>query len=1007
MKTKRIIQALSLVIALCVILSAAMLVTQAAGAEMSDIKAVWYLSEGIENIQKNDNEFSFTSKVNGTKTPFSITFPTEGGFRLHANNKGFFEPSGTEKIKYDEKDKKITLTSESGTIIIFDYSDKVWELNAYNDDGKKVYTLSQRQLRFGFSGSKLVKVRVDGSISTGEYFTGLGERYSTIALNGKTYQIWNLDNWSKGDVSYVNVPFMHSTKGYSIFINNTYGAQADIGNTISKMYYFSFNGPDLDLYVWAKQPLESIECYTALTGRPFTAPKWSFGYWAGGSGVYWSSENGNGKTEIDLVKKVIEGYKKLGTMPVALYGEDKPASTKSIYDYLKSNNVYMLGWNHPAATWDIKNFNLEILRQLCPGIPDAQLPGIRQKTNTSRFYGEWIWGDYTNPNAVTMIKNKMKNAWSYGLKGTMVDYGEYVNEPTYFSNGMTGDEMHNLYAYFYNKATNEAWKEGVGDDFILFARAGCAGSQTYAASFGGDQESTFTGLEQAIKGGITISASGYSVWGSDIGGLGSIPSDELYMRWLQFATFSPLMRAHGYDRNPWAHGEAAEENFTEMYWLRENLIDLLYSANIQSGKTGRPMMQAMSLAYPEDTKIVNEMQYMFCNELLVCPIYTSLSYKREVIFPNDTWVSLWDNTVIDGGEKTLVEAPYNRIPVYIRSGSVIPVQVSSKTLQLMDDSSKGKTSALVVTPAETKRELNYWKNESTKLKFTTEKTAAGSYKITSSGSGNEKVIIAYATSAKSVSVDGTKLKELSSAPVNGEIGYYVDKTNNRTTIRLESDKWTEISIENGSGTYKNLAKDKEIVCNVKGGKPQNVLDGNVQTTWAVSNRVGTEAYIDLGESKNVNQVVLKWTENYAKNYTLEYSNDSDNPKNWKKITVTENSNGGTERIDFNTVQAKYIKISNVTKANTANAELYEIEVYGDELEIPTYDEEDNTVDVDNENKDSDSSNDKDEEEEEKSFPIVPVFWISLLGLIIVAVGAVSLTAVVKNKKDSKKTQNKQ
>ncbi len=330
MKIKRIIQALSLFITLCVILSAAMLVTQAAGAEMSDVKAVWYLSEGIDNIQKNDNEFSFTSVVNGTETPFSITFPTEGGFRLHTDSKGFFEPSGTEKIKYDEKDKKITLTSESGTVLLFDYSDKAWEINAYNGDGKKVYTLTQRQLRFGYSEGALVKVRVDGAISTGEYLTGLGERYSALALNGKTYPLWNTDNWSEGDGSYVNVPFMHSTKGYSIFINNTYGAEADIGNTISKMYYFSFNGPDLDLYVWAKQPLESIECYTALTGRPFTVPKWSFGYWAGGTGVYWSSENGDGKTEIDLVKKVGEGYIELGTMPVALYGEAVPSNTKSI-----------------------------------------------------------------------------------------------------------------------------------------------------------------------------------------------------------------------------------------------------------------------------------------------------------------------------------------------------------------------------------------------------------------------------------------------------------------------------------------------------------------------------------------------------------------------------------------------------------------------------------------------------------------------------------------------------
>lgn len=995
MKIKRFAQLGALLIAICIMLSTTVITSLAYDTlKVPDIKAVWYLSEGIDSIKKDEKEFSFVSKVNGKEMPFSVTFPVEGGFRIHTDSTGYFEPSATGKIEYTEKDKLITLSAENGTKAEFNYSEAAWEIYAYNAEGKRVYTLSQRQLRFGYSDADLVKIRVDGSISTGEYMTGLGERYSAVKLNGKTYPLWNADNWSKGDYSYVNVPFMHSTKGYSIFINNSYGAQADIGDTISKMYYFSFNGPDMDLYVWAKAPLESIECYTALTGRPFTAPKWSFGYWAGGTGAYWKSENGDGKTEAELVKKVVEGYKKLGTMPVALYGEAVPSNTKSIYDYLKSNNIYMLGWNHPGATWDIKNFNLDILRQLCPGIPDTQLPGIRQKSNPSKFYGDWIWGDYSNPNAGTLIANKMKNAWNWGLKGAMVDYGEYVEEASYFSNGMTGDEMHNIYAYFYNKATYEAWKERMQDDnFILFARAGYAGSQHYAASFGGDQESTYEGLMQAIKGAISISASGYSVWGSDIGGLGGVPSDELYLRWLQFATFSPLMRAHGNNRNPWVHGEAAEKNFTEMYWLRENLIDLLYSANIQSGKNGKPMMQSMALAFPDETELTDEMQYMLCNELLVCPIYTSNAYKREVIFPDDTWISLWDNTEIKGGEKIEIEAPYNRIPVYIRSGSVMPVQVSSKTLSLIDSSADGRTEALVVTPANSKRELNYWKDSSTEVKFTSEKTAPGAYKVTSSGSGNAKVIIAYATSAKSVSVDGTALKELNSPPVDGEVGYYVDKMNNRTTVGLESDRWSEISIENGAGTYKNLAEGKEIVCNVKGGKPQNVLDGSVKTTWAVSNRIGTEAYIDLGESKKINEIVLKWATNHASSYTLEYSNDSENPQNWLPVKKVENSFGGTENINFDTAEARYVKISNVEKAQNANPELYEIEIYGDEVEIPSY-ETDGGENSKNEDKAS--------QNEIKNPSAVAVFWVSFVALVIVAATVVILTAVIKNKKELKK-----
>ena len=150
------------------------------------------------------------------------------------------------------------------------------------------------------------------------------------------------------------------------------------------------------------------------------------------------------------------------------------------------------------------------------------------------------------------------------------------------------------------------------------------------------------------------------------------------------------------------------------------------------------------------------------------------------------------------------------------------------------------------------------------------------------------------------------------------------------------------------------------------------------------------------KSKTINQIVLKWTQNNASGYTLEYSNDSDNPQNWQTITVAENLNGGTERVTFDSVQARYVKLSKVEKAKTANSELYSLEVYGDELELPSY--------TDTSAQDGDNGT-KDKESEKLS--VVAVFWISVVGLIILVVAAVSLTAVIKNKKDSKKTQNKQ
>ena len=671
---------------------------------------------------QNLNNLSFTNisdravscEISNEKfaLPLTVEFPVEGGARVFAGDGGFFKPSAVNSIeKIYEKDNETKIKSGDITAII-KKSAKCWSIKLKKDSKNQAYVLKNTDVKFGINEDGLSRILFCARLNDDEIILGGGERYNTVVLNNTTFPLWNNDCWSANSSTYINVPLFHSSNGYSVFYNSTYGAIADIGYTNSKKYDLDFNGDIFDLYIYLDKPLVNIDSYTKLTGRPFYIPKWAFGYWAGGAGVYWNSRDKDGKRNyLELVKEAAEGYKRLGTIPVALYGEDKPSNNKDAYDVLRQYGIKMLGWNHPGATWEIREFTVDIYRELCPELEDSELPGIRRKSNPSEFYSierGWVWGDYTNPNAITMINNKMKKAWDYGVKGAMVDYGEYVDEPMLFANGKTGDEMHNLYAYYYNKATCEAWYNRMGKDCILFARAGCAGSQRYCANFGGDQGSTFDGLRKALFGGVSISMSGFSGWGSDIGGLGGTPTNELYIRWLEFATFSPFMRAHGpSDHNPWAYGKKAEKIFKKLYWIRMALMDMLYSANLKTASTGEPLMKPLMLCYPDDKAgWAIEDQYILADELMICPVYTEGAKERNVYFPQGNWYELFSGKKQRGENSKVVAVPLGQPAVYLREGTVINTEVSSDNIIFGNELSCNRLKALIVTPPRNHRNID-------------------------------------------------------------------------------------------------------------------------------------------------------------------------------------------------------------------------------------------------------------------------------------------------------------
>lgn len=346
--------------------------------------------------------------------------------------------------------------------------------------------------------------------------------------------------------------------------------------------------------------------------------------------------------------------------------------------------------------------------------------------------------------------------------------------------------MHNEYAYWYGRRMNEAFGERLGKEFVLFQRSGCAGSHHYTAAFGGDSYSSFLGLRRSVWQILSASASGISVWGSDIGGFKlrnwmtqeGPEFEELYMRWVQFGAFSPLMRDHSWHgkHHPWANGERGLKNFQYYYALRLRLLDHIYSAALKSGKEGGTMVASMAIAYGMSPTL--DTQYMFCDDFLVRPILELGQRKANVMIPEDGFYDFYTGAYYSSGTYE-VEAPIEQIPLFIKAGAVIPYR--DYHADVVPTMEKDKyTKALLVTMPEYERKSVIYSEED-------------KHTFVSSLNGNGFSISAdKANECRQLIVLG---KNITSAVADVAVTHIVyDEKNNSTRITFSED-WKEVRLQ--------------------------------------------------------------------------------------------------------------------------------------------------------------------------------------------------------------------
>lgn len=245
--------------------------------------------------------------------------------------------------------------------------------------------------------------------------------------------------------------------------------------------------------------------------------------------------------------------------------------------------------------------------------------------------------DFTNPAAREWFKDKVKALLNQGVDAIKTDFGERIPRDVVWYDGSPKLSMHNWYTQLYNQAVFEAIEETYGKgNACLYARSATVGGQQKPVHWGGDCESTFNGMAQSLRAGLSLTSSGFGFWSHDSGGFeGAFPDPAVYKRWVAFGMLGSHSRLHGSTvyRVPWLFDEEDEKNgvalvpgqtavdvVREFTKLKLELMPYVYQLGLQPHANGTPVMRSMFVEFPDDPACRTlDRQYMFGPSMLVAP----------------------------------------------------------------------------------------------------------------------------------------------------------------------------------------------------------------------------------------------------------------------------------------------------------------------------------------------------------------------------------------------------
>lgn len=584
-------------------------------------------------------------------------------------------------VEMQNNEDKIQFTSGSLKLEV----DKHNFAMAFYNESTKLTEVESKGLAWIDGPEDNTYMRGQLNMSVGENIYGLGERFTPFVKNGQTLDTWNKDGGTSSEQSYKNVPFYMSSKGYGVFVNHSEEVSFELGSEVVSKAQFSVEGECLDYFIInGPTPKDVLRNYTQMTGKPALPPAWSFGLWLSTS----FTTDYNEETVIHFVDGMAERGIPLSVFHFDCFWMKEFEWNNFIWDRrnfpdpenmlrrLKDKGLKICVWINPY------------IAQKSPLFEEGMENGYLLKKPNGDVWQWDLWQagmgivDFSNPEACNWYKNKLKVLLDMGVDSFKTDFGERIPTDVIYHDGSDPYKMHNFYAYIYNEAVFELLKEEKGEkEAIVFARSATAGSQKFPVHWGGDCDSTYEAMAESLRGGLSLTMSGFGYWSHDIGGFENTATPDVFKRWTAFGLLSSHSRFHGSSsyRVPWNFDEeavAVAEKFTK---LKNSLMPYLYSAAVENSKTGIPVMRAMHLEFPEDpTCDFLDRQYMLGDSILVAPIFSE-DGKVTYYLPEGTWIHLLTGKELLGGNWRKETYDYMSLPLFVKENTILPVGDNEQT----------------------------------------------------------------------------------------------------------------------------------------------------------------------------------------------------------------------------------------------------------------------------------------------------------------------------------------
>ncbi|MDR0506608.1 MAG: DUF5110 domain-containing protein [Dysgonamonadaceae bacterium] len=545
--------------------------------------------------------------------------------------------------------------------------------------------LSEKEHSVSISRGKIQRVECSFLLDKYEPIYGLGQQQDGRMNRRGDSLLLRQENMK------IAIPFFQSVKGYGLFWDN-YSATL-FTDGLNGTTFSSESGDCIDYYFLYGHTMDgTVACMRDLTGQVPLYPLWTWGYWQ-------SKERYASQREL---VETVEHYRKLN-VPLDGIIQD--------WRYWSDDNAYWNALEFGNPEFPDPSLMMKQIHELNAHAILSVWPSFGVKTKPYSIFKEkgmlldiesWPQEDSVkvydafNPEARDIYWDLMnKNLFSKGIDGWWLDATEpeYSNVTDLQLDQKTAlgtfRQFRNAYPLMSVKGVYENQIKSNPDKRVfILTRSAFAGQQRYATtSWSGDVTGDWETFRRQIPAGLNFSLCGIPYWNTDIGGFFVRNTDsssddyrELYVRWLQFAAFTPMMRSHGTNtpREIWRFGQKGDwayDAIEKFIRLRYRLLPYHYSLSWEVSYSSGSIMRMLSMDFPFDENVHNmATEYMYGRSFLAVPVTQPQARTYPVYLPQGSeWYDFWTGQKYSGGQTIRQEVAIDQMPLYVKAGSIIPL----------------------------------------------------------------------------------------------------------------------------------------------------------------------------------------------------------------------------------------------------------------------------------------------------------------------------------------------